>query len=247
MLIAHRLSTVMSSDKIVVMDKGVVVEQGTHEELLKNQNIYAGLVQRQLAKQANTVSEAAEEEASVTEPEPSRGKGWKGKMAELDTEGFKAKGKGKRKGKNGRGDAAEGLQEVSVRGVTAKGLPPMSRTVCKYCNLTVSQNVLPSSLKKGNVLTCRYDFPLAHQECVDWAQDLRHSAIATVSSGSQAALSSTRSRARSRPTPATAQAPRRPGGERPPPALQSAKSAADLRRPGSLATGARCLATGALR
>lgn len=90
MLIAHRLSTVMSSDKIVVMDKGVVVEQGTHEELLKNQNIYAGLVQRQLAKQANTVSEAPEE------------------MAEVDAEGPKAKGKGKRKGKNGRGDAAEG-------------------------------------------------------------------------------------------------------------------------------------------
>lgn len=108
MLIAHRLSTVMSSDKIVVMDKGIVVEQGTHEELLKNQNIYAGLVQRQLAKQANTVSEAAEEEASASEVEPSRGKGWKGKMAELDAEGLKGKGKGKRKGKNGRGDAAEG-------------------------------------------------------------------------------------------------------------------------------------------
>eukprot|EP00439_Symbiodinium_sp_Y106_P075155 s20_g14.t2 len=101
MLIAHRLSTVMSSDKIVVMDKGIV-------ELLKNQNIYAGLVQRQLAKQANTVSEAAEEEASASEVEPSRGKGWKGKMAELDAEGLKGKGKGKRKGKNGRGDAAEG-------------------------------------------------------------------------------------------------------------------------------------------
>merc|ERR1712087_574964 len=53
MLIAHRLSTVMSADKIVVVDGGTVVEQGSHDCLLENNGIYAQLVSRQLAKQAN--------------------------------------------------------------------------------------------------------------------------------------------------------------------------------------------------
>lgn len=44
LVIAHRLSTVQHMDRIVVMDKGRIVQVGTHEELLKNQTgIYAGL------------------------------------------------------------------------------------------------------------------------------------------------------------------------------------------------------------
>jgi ABC-type multidrug transport system fused ATPase/permease subunit len=39
-VIAHRLSTITSADKIVVIHDGKIVEQGTHSELLSNQNMY---------------------------------------------------------------------------------------------------------------------------------------------------------------------------------------------------------------
>ena len=46
-LIAHRLSTVRHCDKILVMDKGQVVEEGSHEELMAQQGIYYYLHQQQ--------------------------------------------------------------------------------------------------------------------------------------------------------------------------------------------------------
>lgn len=39
-VIAHRLSTIMQADKILVLDKGVIVGEGTHESLLKSNNYY---------------------------------------------------------------------------------------------------------------------------------------------------------------------------------------------------------------
>jgi subfamily B ATP-binding cassette protein MsbA len=47
LVIAHRLSTVQNADKIVVMDAGVVVEQGSHQELLARGGAYAALYQMQ--------------------------------------------------------------------------------------------------------------------------------------------------------------------------------------------------------
>jgi ATP-binding cassette subfamily B protein AbcA/BmrA len=47
-IIAHRLSTVRDADKIIVMDKGKVVGEGTHSELLENNAVYQNLVAHQV-------------------------------------------------------------------------------------------------------------------------------------------------------------------------------------------------------
>lgn len=41
--IAHRLSTIAALDRLIVLDKGQIVEQGTHQKLLEKQGIYAKL------------------------------------------------------------------------------------------------------------------------------------------------------------------------------------------------------------
>ncbi len=47
-MIAHRLSTVRNADRILVLDRGILVEQGTHEELMALKGLYSHLAQQQL-------------------------------------------------------------------------------------------------------------------------------------------------------------------------------------------------------
>ena len=50
-VIAHRLSTVLAADKILVLSRGRIVEQGTHAELLAQRGLYTDLYETQFREQ----------------------------------------------------------------------------------------------------------------------------------------------------------------------------------------------------
>lgn len=50
LVIAHRLSTVRNADLIVAISGGVVIEQGTHDELMKKGGLYSDLVRQQVSQ-----------------------------------------------------------------------------------------------------------------------------------------------------------------------------------------------------
>jgi len=56
-LIAHRLSTVLSADVILVLDHGRLADHGTHAELLERGGLYATLYERQFLAQGPAVRE----------------------------------------------------------------------------------------------------------------------------------------------------------------------------------------------
>ncbi len=47
-IISHRVTAVMDADRILVLDEGVLVDEGTHDELLSREGVYAALLRRQL-------------------------------------------------------------------------------------------------------------------------------------------------------------------------------------------------------
>ncbi|OUM68098.1 hypothetical protein PIROE2DRAFT_4233 [Piromyces sp. E2] len=66
LVIAHRLSTVKNADLIIVMEKGIIIESGTHEELMKLGKYYYNLVKNQEIK----IKENQNEEDSDAEEAP---------------------------------------------------------------------------------------------------------------------------------------------------------------------------------
>ncbi|HME85615.1 MAG TPA: ABC transporter ATP-binding protein/permease [Roseiarcus sp.] len=71
-VIAHRLSTVVNADEILVLDKGVIAERGTHEALLARGGLYSALRSRQREVDAaeETLRRAGEEEEDYSLPDP---------------------------------------------------------------------------------------------------------------------------------------------------------------------------------
>ncbi|HSP23846.1 MAG TPA: ATP-binding cassette domain-containing protein, partial [Saliniramus sp.] len=67
LVIAHRLSTVIGADEIIVLDKGVIVERGRHAELLEANGVFAAMWNRQReADQAREVLERVETESEAS-------------------------------------------------------------------------------------------------------------------------------------------------------------------------------------
>jgi ATP-binding cassette subfamily B protein/subfamily B ATP-binding cassette protein MsbA len=57
LVIAHRLSTIVKANMICVMDKGQIVEQGSHQELLGKEGVYAGLWRQQVNATTNQITQ----------------------------------------------------------------------------------------------------------------------------------------------------------------------------------------------
>ena len=58
-LIAHRLSTIMHADRIYVLEKGEVIETGTHEHLISQMGLYYAMWRQQIGERKKIVTEAA--------------------------------------------------------------------------------------------------------------------------------------------------------------------------------------------
>merc|ERR1712137_555538 len=85
-LVAHRLSTVVNADSICVVDKGTVLEQGNHDELVQKGGVYASLVAKQIKKKSDLLAQ----EQNRTGPKndargPGGGKEKKSSLDDIDS------------------------------------------------------------------------------------------------------------------------------------------------------------------
>ena len=51
-IIAHRISTIKNADKILVLENGEIIEQGTHDALMRQKGSYFELYEKQLLEEA---------------------------------------------------------------------------------------------------------------------------------------------------------------------------------------------------
>jgi ABC-type multidrug transport system fused ATPase/permease subunit len=58
-LVSHHIGAVMSCDRIYVLDQGMIVEHGSHQELLRQGGIYAAMAKQQLRPDFPVFPEAA--------------------------------------------------------------------------------------------------------------------------------------------------------------------------------------------
>ncbi len=65
--IAHRLNTIFKADNIIVLDQGCIIEQGTHSELIKQNGMYASMVNIYKVPESNVKSQTSD----VSDPRPS--------------------------------------------------------------------------------------------------------------------------------------------------------------------------------
>jgi ATP-binding cassette subfamily B protein len=71
LVIAHRLSTIVAADEIIVLDNGIIVERGTHHQLLATGGLYAGMWNRQReAEEAREKLARAAEDAATPNRNP---------------------------------------------------------------------------------------------------------------------------------------------------------------------------------
>jgi ATP-binding cassette subfamily B protein len=71
LVIAHRLSTIISADEIIVLDQGIIVERGTHHQLLAKSGLYASMWNRQReAEQARELLARVGEDAVAPNRNP---------------------------------------------------------------------------------------------------------------------------------------------------------------------------------
>ncbi|KAL5962748.1 ATP-dependent translocase ABCB1 [Taenia solium] len=85
-MVAHRLTTVRNADRILVVDRGVVKESGTHDELVAFNGIYANMLSAQEKKKETTESDSEPEEEPEKLKTPKQLGVWKRTSRDAETE-----------------------------------------------------------------------------------------------------------------------------------------------------------------